>query len=84
MSHVAVCPAYQPLRVGKDLDNDKDLAEYMAAVMVLRSKKKFWKWIGFYELLPLWVGDNFTLLYFPTLKISSLVHIVFHDIFYVL
>ena len=31
MSHVAICPAYQPLRVGKDIGNDKDLAEYMAA-----------------------------------------------------
>ena len=40
MSHVAICPAYQPLRVGKDIGNDKDLAEYMAAVMVIRSKQK--------------------------------------------
>ena len=38
MSHVAVCAAYQPLREGKDINNDKHLAEYMAAVMKVRSK----------------------------------------------
>ena len=43
MSHVAVCPAYQPLREGKDLKSDKDLAEYMSAVMSVRSKLNFFK-----------------------------------------
>ena len=41
MSHVAVCAAYQPLREGKDINNDKHLAEYMAAVMKVRSR--LWK-----------------------------------------
>ena len=43
MSHVDVCPAYQPLREGKDLKSDKDLADYMAAVMSIRSKLNFFK-----------------------------------------
>ena len=29
LSHIAVCPAYQPLRAGKDINCDKDLAEYV-------------------------------------------------------
>ena len=43
MSHVAVCRAYQPLREGKDLNSDKDLTEYMASVMSIRSKLNFFK-----------------------------------------
>ena len=43
MSHVAVYPAYQPLRAGKDINKDEDLAEYMSAVMRLRTKDNFWK-----------------------------------------
>ena len=39
MSHVAICPAYQPLREGKDLNSDKDLAEYMSAVMSIRTRQ---------------------------------------------
>ena len=38
MSHVTVCPAYQQLREGKDIGSDKDLVEYMTAVMKIRLK----------------------------------------------
>jgi len=40
LSHIAICPAYQPLRAGKDINCDKDLAEYMTEVMKIRSKLK--------------------------------------------
>ena len=32
-SHVKVCIAYENLREGKDLDKDKDLVDYFAAVL---------------------------------------------------
>ena len=36
--HVLFCPAYKKLRDGKDLGNDKDIAEYLAKVMPIREK----------------------------------------------
>ena len=36
--HIVRCPAYQPLRVGKDLNNDKDLVDYFRKVIKTREK----------------------------------------------
>ena len=38
MSHVTICPAYKSLREGKNIESDKDLVEYMTAVMQIRTK----------------------------------------------
>ena len=38
MSHVTICPAYKSLREGKNIESDKDLLEYMTAVMQIRTK----------------------------------------------
>ena len=43
MSHVTICPAYQPLREGKNIESDKDLIEYMTAVMKIRTKLRLRK-----------------------------------------
>ena len=37
-SHLKWCPAYADLRVGKDINSDKDLIEYMQKVMIIRDK----------------------------------------------
>ena len=37
MSHVMICPAYQQLREGKDVNSDKDVLEYLVAVSRIRS-----------------------------------------------
>ena len=37
-SHILWCPAYSDLRIGKDIDNDKDLIEYVKIVMSVRQK----------------------------------------------
>ena len=37
-SHVTWCVAYRELREGKDLKCDKDLAEYLKKVMLIRDK----------------------------------------------
>ena len=39
-SHVRVCPAYQHLRAGKNLDNDQDLVRYFQQVIKLRDDMK--------------------------------------------
>ena len=36
--HILRCPCYQELRVGKNLQNDKDLVEYFRKVIQLRDK----------------------------------------------
>ena len=37
-SHVMVCPAYQILREGKDMNNDRDVVRYFVSVMIIREK----------------------------------------------
>ena len=37
-SHVLHCQAYKKLREGKDLNNDKDVADYFRGVLLIRSK----------------------------------------------
>ena len=36
--HVMICPAYAPLREGKNVDDDKDLSEYLMKVLIIRGK----------------------------------------------
>ena len=36
--HIVRCPVYQPLRVGKDLNKDKDLVDYFRKVIDRRQK----------------------------------------------
>ena len=36
-AHVLYCPAYQSLRIGKDINNSKDLVDYFTKVMMVRS-----------------------------------------------
>ena len=38
--HIVRCPVYQPLRVGKDLNNDKDLVDYFRKVIDCRQKEE--------------------------------------------
>ena len=38
MSHVLICPAYQPLRENKSMDNDSDVVAYLVAVNRIRAK----------------------------------------------
>ena len=38
--HVMVCPGYVELRVGKDMQKDKDLVSYFREVLLTREKKK--------------------------------------------
>ena len=35
-AHLKWCPAYADLRQGKDINNDKDLIEYIRKVMIIR------------------------------------------------
>ena len=37
-SHIMWCPAYSELRVGKNVNNDDDLIEYVKKVMKIREK----------------------------------------------
>ena len=37
-SHVLHCPDYRKLREGKDLNNDKDIADYFRGVLLVREK----------------------------------------------
>ena len=37
-SHVMICPAYKELREGKDINDDGDVANYLAAVLQIRTK----------------------------------------------
>ena len=37
-AHVMVCPGYADVRVGKDLDRDRDLVSYFREVMLLRER----------------------------------------------
>ena len=41
--HVMWCPAYVVLRVGKSIDNDQDLIDYLKKVMIVRDKLKISK-----------------------------------------
>ena len=38
-SHVMSCPAYQDIRIGKSLDQDKDLVEYFKEVLIIRNQR---------------------------------------------
>ena len=38
MAHVLHCPAYQSLRTGKDIENEKDVVKYYMEVMEWRSR----------------------------------------------
>ena len=42
-SHVMICPAYSNLREGKDVNNDEDVARYLAEVMNIRNRMGFRK-----------------------------------------
>ena len=42
--HILWCPAYQELREGKSLDNDKDLVGYFVSVMKIRENLNLKKW----------------------------------------
>ena len=42
-SHVIVCGAYSKLREGKDINNDIDVAQYLAEVMKIRNREGFRK-----------------------------------------
>ena len=42
-SHVLFCPAYTKFREGKNLGNDKDIAQYLVKVMAVREKMGFLK-----------------------------------------
>ena len=42
-SHVMICPAYSTLRQGKDIFNNKDVAEYLVKVEAIRQKLGFRK-----------------------------------------
>ena len=42
-NHVLWCPAYQELREGKNINNDKDLINYMQKVITIREKLKLTK-----------------------------------------
>ena len=37
-SHILWCPAYSELRIGKDINSDDDLMEYIEKVMTIREK----------------------------------------------
>ena len=37
-SHIIWCPAYQKLREGKSLDNERDIVQYFQKVMAIREK----------------------------------------------
>ena len=37
-SHILYCPSYQDLRVGKDLNSDKDVANYFKDVLKVREQ----------------------------------------------
>ena len=39
-SHIVWCPAYAPLREGKNLNNDEDLVKYFQTVMKIREEKE--------------------------------------------
>ena len=36
--HVLYCPSYATLREGKDINDDKDLSEYLKKVLIIREK----------------------------------------------
>ena len=38
MAHVLICPAYQPLRRGKNMENESDVLSYLVAVNRIRAK----------------------------------------------
>ena len=38
MAHVLHCPAYQSLRTGKDIENEKDVVKYYMEVIEWRSR----------------------------------------------
>ena len=38
MAHVLICPAYQPLRRGKSMENESDVLTYLVAVNRIRAK----------------------------------------------
>ena len=42
-NHIMWCPAYSELRVGKDINNDNDLIEYVRNVLKIREKLKISK-----------------------------------------
>ena len=42
-SHVLFCPAYQQLRIDKDIKNDEDLIKYLVQVLQIREKFGFMK-----------------------------------------
>ena len=42
-NHVLWCPVYKDLREGKDINNNKDLIEYMKKVISIRDKLKMTK-----------------------------------------
>ena len=37
-SHILYCEAYADLRIGKNINNDKDLVSYMKNVLIVREK----------------------------------------------
>ena len=37
--HIVRCPTYQTFRFGKDLNNDKDLVDYISKVIKIRGKE---------------------------------------------
>jgi hypothetical protein len=38
--HVMVCPGYVELRIGKNMQKDRDLVSYFREVLLIREKKK--------------------------------------------
>ena len=42
-NHIMWCPSYSELREGKNIDNDKDLIEYVRKVMIIRDRLKLTK-----------------------------------------
>ena len=42
-SHVMICPSYSSLREGKDIFNNRDVAEYLLKVILIRDKLGFRK-----------------------------------------
>ena len=61
-SHVMICPSYSSLREGKDIFNNRDVAEYLLKVFLIRDKLGFRKWKKWLHLI-LSVFDYSTMLW---------------------